>query len=160
MTVIIQIRLYWLEQLTEAGRAAVLPAVEAISKSSRYTRDYSRMKFFLGERESLLVAIRGSEVVGFCQVSHLKLKGYSSVYNVGVKDTARKLGVGRSIIQSVMAASPAKKIRLKCDVRNEEALAFYTKMGFVEVGRKTAKSGDQLVVLELNGTSVCPADGG
>ena len=102
---------------------------------------------------TFLIAEIESEVVGY---SHLKL-AHAPKAIVGHKPLeiarfyARKAWIGKGVGAQLMARSLQEAGAMGCDVvwlgvweKNLRAIAFYTKWGFVEVGRQTFQLGDDL----------------
>ncbi len=83
----------------------------------------------------ILVALQDEEVVGYCIA--YQILDEAEIARIAVKDTFRKQGVGRSLLDAVLAESRAKGgRRVLLDVResNLTARTFYRNYGFCEDG--------------------------
>jgi len=106
----------------------------AISKESRYTRDFSHIMFSgpaAYEKEWVLVARRWRGVpLGFCCLRHCKNKPHTSLYYVAVREGFRGQGVGEKLLAEALRRSPHGRLNLRCHKENAAALAFYRRLRF------------------------------
>lgn len=75
----------------------------------------------------------------------------AEVYNIVVEERARRQGLGRKILQKLLAharAAGVRQIFLEVNARNDAALALYASCGFTcsRVRKNYYKSGDALVL--------------
>lgn len=94
---------------------------------------FSKRKAELRDKSDLgiYVAREGSENLGFCVVSMIATIG--EVDSLYVKSERRAAGVGRLLISAGMAWLSDRKpetIRLSVGEGNEDAIAYYEKLGF------------------------------
>lgn len=122
-------------QATHALHASIV----AVSKTTRWTRDFTNQMFSSPERyaEGTVYAACVSDgglhgpVVGFACVRHLKRRPETNVYFVGVAPEWRSLGVGEQLLRRIAADSPHKNVILKVAQDNTHARSFYERMGFI-----------------------------
>jgi ribosomal protein S18 acetylase RimI-like enzyme len=94
------------------------------------------------------VAVRGSEVVGWCDILPMTREGFThgGVLGMGVRKDVRRQGIGkRLIVQTLEAAKERGLERVELDVyaSNQPAIRLYEKVGFaVEGVRKRARKLD------------------
>ena len=81
-------------------------------------------------------------------------RGADGIYvdRIVVAESARGLGLGATLYSSVFAAAGAEgRAEVTCEVNleppNPGSLAFHARLGFVEVGRQSTKSGSVVVSL-------------
>lgn len=83
------------------------------------------------EREEMLVAIEGSEVIGFVDY-HRRRDGQLTLYHIAVEPGARRRGVGRALLDALHAEARrtnCSRITLKCP-SDLPANQFYRCYGF------------------------------
>jgi ribosomal protein S18 acetylase RimI-like enzyme len=81
--------------------------------------------------EDVFVALAsGGEVVGFLSL----WRPDPFVHFLHVASDWRRRGVGRALLAHALATLPAGPVDLKCLPDNRAALAFYRRLGWVEVG--------------------------
>ena len=152
------------EPFSEEGMALVLrpmesrdlPQVMEIEVAS-FSEPWSRRDF---EREMLLwrasdltVAVSGENVLGYT-VSWCTDDGVHMA-NVAVREGCRERGIGRALIENVIALAErrgASKISLEGRESNAEARSLYEALGFHAVGVKRnyyKKEGEDAVVMKL-----------
>jgi ribosomal protein S18 acetylase RimI-like enzyme len=66
----------------------------------------------------------------------VKLNGNSSLYNIAVAEDHKKKGYGKFLISLLPG-----EIELKTDRDNIESNSFYSRLGFICMGKKITKSG-------------------
>jgi ribosomal protein S18 acetylase RimI-like enzyme len=89
----------------------------------------------------LFVALDGERVVGWCEIRREALPGreHSGSLGVGVRAAYRRLGLGRRLMDIAIATAWQRGIaRIELWVRSPNAVAIglYTRLGFVEEGRR------------------------
>jgi ribosomal protein S18 acetylase RimI-like enzyme len=87
------------------------------------------------------VAVKGDEVVGWCDVTPNRREGFrhSGVLGMGLLAGFRGRGLGRKLLgETIAAAHAAGLTRLELEVlaSNEAAVALYERSGFTHEGRK------------------------
>lgn len=96
--------------------------------------------------EKLLVAeTSGSDIAGFISVwepDHF-------IHHLHVAANQQGRGIGQALLNA-LPGRPSQPYRLKCLRRNEGALAFYLRQGFVKIGTGVAEDGEY-VLLEWPG---------
>ncbi|QKR98566.1 GNAT family acetyltransferase [Sphingomonas sp. CL5.1] len=86
-----------------------------------------------GPASTILVARREGAVTGSVMVGHDGHRGW--VYYLAVAPDARRTGLGRALMQAAEAwlrERGAPKLQLMVRAGNEEVLAFYRALGFVD----------------------------
>ena len=76
------------------------------------------------KKESLIVAVQGDKVLGFCNYNKRKKDGVNVIYEVCTDKKYRGNGIGRALLNSI-----ERPIVLKCPVDNESN-EFYKHYGF------------------------------
>ncbi len=89
------------------------------------------------------VAVRGDEVVGWCDVTPNRFEGYrhSGVLGMGLLAGFRGGGLGRRLLRETIDAAGAggiSRIELAVLASNASAVALYERFGFVHEGRRRA----------------------
>ncbi|MBN8849746.1 MULTISPECIES: GNAT family acetyltransferase [unclassified Sphingomonas] len=95
------------------------------------TRDIARA--LAGPASTILVARRDGAVAGSVMAGHDGHRGW--VYYLAVAPDARRAGLGRALMDAAEAwlrERGAPKLQLMVRTGNEEALAFYRALGFVD----------------------------
>jgi ribosomal protein S18 acetylase RimI-like enzyme len=105
------------------------------------------------------LALRGKEVVGWCDISPMRFEGFTHCgrLGMGVRKDFRRLGIGTRLIERTISEAKEKgleRIELEVLASNTLAIKLYEKMGFVVEGvkKKTRKLGgayDDLVEMAL-----------
>lgn len=83
------------------------------------------------ERQEMLVAIKGEEVIGFVDY-HRRRDGQITLYHIAVEAGARRQGVGRALLDALQAEArrtDSARIALKCPA-DLPANHFYGRYGF------------------------------
>ena len=95
-----------------------------------------------------LVALRGDEVVGWCDISPMSLEGFTHCgrLGMGVHKDLRRRGIGQRLVDQAIAKAKQQEIeRIELEVfaSNVPAIHLYTKVGFeVEGVKKNARKLD------------------
>ena len=105
------------------------------------------------------VALSGKDVVGWCDISPMRLEGFThcGTLGMGVREDFRRLGIGTRLLeQSIGEARELglERIELEVFATNTAAIKLYEKAGFVvegvkKNGRKLDGEYDDLVVMAL-----------
>lgn len=80
-----------------------------------------------------VIAETGGSLAGFA-IGYLPRPGLGSVLTLDVDPGKRRHGVGRVLLEDLLArlkAAGARRVRLEVDVRNASAISFYASLGFV-----------------------------
>ena len=92
----------------------------------------------LGNPLSLwLVALDGQQVVGY--VGSQSVMGEADMMNIAVSSQYRRMGIAQSLVERLVLALRGKNVSsLTLEVRasNEPAKALYSKLGFLQIGRR------------------------
>ncbi len=94
------------------------------------------------------VAVSGSEVIGWCDISPLELEGFRhrGRLGMGVHKSYRRLGIGQRLMARAIEKAREKgleRIELAVFASNTPAIKLYEKMGFVTEGvKKSARKID------------------
>jgi ribosomal protein S18 acetylase RimI-like enzyme len=116
------------------------PAICAIAKQSKYTRDFTSHRFFRANIEVdyyngfVGVAKFGKVIAGFVYVKHLKRKPMSVIHYMGVETSFRKQRVGEQLLTWALGQSPHHLVELSCEDANEAAAKFYESVGLEAIG--------------------------
>ena len=84
-----------------------------------------------------LVAIEDDQLVGY--VGSQTVLGWTDMMNLAVSPEYRRQGIGEELVKQLMSRLRSKEAsRLTLEVRasNDPAITLYSKLGFVEVGRR------------------------
>lgn len=114
----------------------------AFATSDRWQEEYRQFVRGLMWRDDALavVAVEGEQVVGYAvgRISMLpgffarRRRGY--IHDVVVRRDRRRRGIGRRLVDALcqwMAEAGASSVELAVASRNEEAVAFWERLGFV-----------------------------
>lgn len=96
--------------------------------------------------ETIFVAEDEGAIVGF--ISVWEQDPIPFIHHLFVARNHQRKGIGGLLIQSLLSRLPPP-YRLKCVAKNKDALAFYRKQGWIEIGEGVGEDGDYLL-LELN----------
>jgi ribosomal protein S18 acetylase RimI-like enzyme len=106
-----------------------------------------------------LVALRGDEVVGWCDVSPMTREGFThcGTLGMGVRKDFRRLGIGRRLLEQTIDEAGAiglERVELEVFASNTPAIRLYDQAGFVvegvkKRGRKLDGEHDDLVQMAL-----------
>lgn len=116
---------------------------EAFRPSRHWQEEYQRfIRDLLGREDAhAVVAVEGGRVIGYGvgRISMLpafferRRRGY--LHDVVVREPYRRRGVGRSLVETLLAwmqECDAPTVELTVAVLNEEAVAFWTRLGFAQ----------------------------
>lgn len=83
-----------------------------------------------------LVAMDEDKLAGY--IGSQSVLGESDMMNLAVEPAYRRQGIGRQLVESLIAALAAENHCLTLEVRasNEPAIRLYETMGFLQVGRR------------------------
>jgi ribosomal protein S18 acetylase RimI-like enzyme len=105
------------------------------------------------------VALSGEEVIGWCDISLMRLEGFIHCgrLGMGVCDGYRRLGIGTRLFEQTIRKTKEKgleRVELEVLASNIPAIRLYEKAGFVVEGvkkkaRKLDGAYDDLVVMAL-----------
>lgn len=87
-----------------------------------------------------------SGLLGFTCVRHKVRQPETSLYFIGVHPNCKHTGIGTRLLEDLKLQCPNKKIILNVMKGNNEALRFYEKHGFVQVGESLGGKGIQLTL--------------
>ena len=87
------------------------------------------------------VALAGSKVVGWCDVTRKPIEGFrhSGVLGMGLLQAYRRRGLGSALLRAVLAEAQLQglnRIELEVYTSNQPAIALYQRFGFVREGIK------------------------
>lgn len=124
----------------EADHAPLL----VIAKQSRYTKDFSNQVMFSSpaayEKGWILRADQEgtawTKPLGFACVRHKTRVPQTVLYFIGVAKEAKRLGVGRALLEEILRTSPHEELVLNVMRENNEARAFYQRLGFEPTGAR------------------------
>src|SRR5262245_21877938 len=142
-----------LEQLPPDGLAELVAESEAAGL--RFVRRlveewHSGYNRFAGPGEALFAAARGDRVVGVCGLNvdpYTPGPGVGRVRHLYVLAAFRRQGVGRRLVQAVVALAPDHFHLLRLRTGSASAARFYEALGF----RACSEAADSTHVLELAG---------
>lgn len=105
------------------------------------------------------VALNGEEVIGWCDISPMKLEGFTHCgsLGMGIHQDFRGMGIGTKLIERTIGKAKEKgleRIELEVFASNIPAIKLYEKIGFVVEGvkkkaRKLDDAYDDLVEMAL-----------
>ncbi len=98
------------------------------------------------EGETIFLAEDNQQIIGFISVWEHDSPAF--LHHLFISKPHQRQGIGRLLIQSLFSYIPLP-YRLKCIVKNENALAFYLKNGWSIAGKGISEDGDYLL-LELS----------
>jgi [ribosomal protein S18]-alanine N-acetyltransferase len=90
-----------------------------------------------GETRTLVVAVSGSDLVGYAIL--LTLAEVADVQRVGVARDAQRQGLGSMLMEALVSRATGlgcERMLLEVDAHNSPAIAFYHRLGFVEIARR------------------------
>lgn len=106
-----------------------------------------------------LVALRGNDVVGWCDISPMKHEGFThcGTLGMGVRKDFRRLGIGTRLLEQTIGEAKKlglERIELEVFASNTAAIRLYEKAGFLVEGvkkkaRKLDGEHDDLVEMAL-----------
>lgn len=92
------------------------------------------------EGERILVAVCDEEIVGFISV----WMEDPFIHHLYVAPAFQGKGVGKALLSAIFKETIAP-LQLKCLLRNDKAIAFYKRNGFIEKQRVASESGDYIL---------------
>ncbi len=90
-----------------------------------------------GDTRSLVVAASGTDLFGYAIL--LTVAEVADVQRIGVAKAAQRRGLGSQLMEALAAqaiASGCERMLLEVDAHNGSAIAFYRRLGFVEIARR------------------------
>jgi ribosomal protein S18 acetylase RimI-like enzyme len=132
-----------------------LYGVEKVNEIVASWHSAERVKANIGKRDGeFLVADDGRMLggIGFAAMSPTMTKT-AVLHQLYVRPTCQNLGIGRDIFAELETCFPdAEIMRLEVEPKNQRAISFYTRLGFIEVDRTKncggADSGIEAVIME------------
>ncbi|AJJ65092.1 GNAT family N-acetyltransferase [Yersinia aldovae] len=91
--------------------------------------------------ESILVAIDGDQHLGFASI----FMAESFLHNLFVEPTAQHHGTGKALLRAAQTLFTSHGA-LKCLEKNQRALGFYQKQGWVAIATGTSNDGDYILM--------------
>jgi GNAT superfamily N-acetyltransferase len=91
--------------------------------------------------DTVYLAVEDGKLLGFIGV----YEPDNFIHHLFTAEDAQGIGVGTRLLTMLSELNGRPQI-LKCMVKNEKALQFYLRKGFVEVGKGTGSVGDYLVL--------------
>jgi ribosomal-protein-alanine N-acetyltransferase len=131
----------------EAGRREDLAAVlllERLTSPHPWTEAHCAAALEGGEGAERTLVLRAPldpqiGIVGFCVLAVISAAGEAEVRNVAVHPASRRLGLARLLIETAVGltgAAGARSAFLEVREGNAAARALYSRLGFVETGRR------------------------
>jgi len=105
-------------------------------------------------RDSTVVEMNG-EVTGFANFYQWEQRGYCSIGNVVISQSARGLGACRYLMQVMIALASenyqTKEVRIACFNENTAALLLYRSLGFLpfDVEQRKDKQGKRVALIHM-----------
>lgn len=103
--------------------------------TARYPLTLAQLVQAVAKRAAPTVVEEAGQVVAFADLYRLKHGNYSNIGNVMVAPEARGRGVGRYLIEQMIAIARttyrARRIRVSCFNHNTAGMLLYAKLGFV-----------------------------
>lgn len=93
------------------------------------------------EGERVFVAEEGGELVGFISVWEKD----AFIHHLFVSPRFQRRGIGTMLVKSLYSWLPLP-YTLKCDAKNEQALAFYQTTGWQETGKGCGEHGEYILL--------------
>ena len=116
-------------------------AREAADLFQQYREELGFVNEAQCREKDLYVERRDGDVVGAALVNHCVRKPQTTLYDIAVAKTHRRVGIAELLIETVVQESPHEKIIAKCPV-DLDANAFYESTGWnkqnVEDGKNRA----------------------
>jgi len=123
-----------------------------VARTSPYTSGFGNRLYSGPENYAkgwIVVAKDGRKTVGGASIRHATRKPQTTVYDIFTAPAEKRSGVARKMLEFILLESPWDRVVLNVDIRNEEALDFYERVGFIESGGGNWKSGQEYVTLEV-----------
>lgn len=122
-----------IRRMTEADLDQVT-ALEQVIFSDPWTRADFEAEV-AAEGHCYLVAEEAGEVLGYC--GYWGVAGEGQIFNVAVRPESRGLGIGRQMMEALMAQGRKEgltEFTLEVRIGNEAAIRLYHSLGFEDVG--------------------------
>ena len=120
-----------------------IDAIKAIADANRDALGFlpaAKVKEAVNRHQTLVAFIEG-EMVGFVIYRHRKRDKQTTLYDICVKRTWRKKGVGKALLTTLQTECTQKErafLQLKCPI-SLSANQFYERFGFEKVGVDAGK---------------------
>jgi ribosomal-protein-alanine N-acetyltransferase len=91
-----------------------------------------------GETRTVVVAVSGSDLVGYAIL--LTLAEVADVQRIGVAREAQRRGLGSMLMEALTLHATGlgcERMLLEVDAHNSPSIAFYHRLGFVEIARRS-----------------------
>lgn len=126
---------------TKADHAAIL----LVAKQSKYTKDYSNSVMFSSdaayEKGWIRVVEEDGKIVSFTCVREKVRQPEVVLYFIGIDGTVKRKGHGKALIEDIMQRTKHRRLALNVSKDNEEARAFYERLGFTVVRESLGGTG-------------------
>jgi ribosomal-protein-alanine N-acetyltransferase len=103
-----------------------------------WSRDVMTAEFAAaGKTRQVLVAVAGRELSGYAIL--LTIPEVADLQRIGVARAARRQGVGSRLMEVLTdhaVGSGCERMLLEVNAYNESAIAFYSRLGFLEIARR------------------------
>lgn len=115
----------------------------------------AQLRQAIGQRSDPTVVERAGAVVAFANFYRWETGGSCTIGNVIVSPTARGCGVGRSLIEQMVALAAAKhrasEVRVSCFNSNIGGLLLYEKLGFqpYALEERPGRQGERVALIHL-----------
>ncbi|YP_009966446.1 acetyltransferase [Pseudomonas phage vB_PaeS_PAO1_Ab19] len=120
-------------------------AILQVAKQSKYTKDFSNQVMFSSpaayEKGWICVAELDGEIRGFYCIREKVRSPETVLYFIGVDQEAKGRGLGKQLIEHIMASTRHRRLALNVNKQNEEAQAFYQRLGFQVAGESLGGQG-------------------
>ena len=141
---------YQLEALNEAHFERLHHVFDAICRERRFLafteagpkeQTFEYYRNIVSGGHAHLVAVRGNQVLGWCDVLPLigQMRKHVGTLGMGVSVEERGRGVGKALIQAAIATATERglsRIELTVHCENSAAQALYRSVGFVHEGMR------------------------
>ena len=116
-----------------------------VAKQSKYTKDFSNQVMFSSEaayQKGWIQVIEQEGVIrGFYCIREKVRAPETVLYFIGVDQEAKGHGLGKRLIEHIMANTRHRRLALNVNKQNEEARAFYERLGFTVAGESLGGEG-------------------
>lgn len=120
-------------------------AIFRVAKQSKYTKDFSNRVMFSSdaayEKGWIRVVEKDGKIVAFTCVREKVRQPEVVLYFIGIDPSAKRSGVGKALIEDIMHRTKHRRLALNVAKDNEEARAFYERLGFTVAGESLGGSG-------------------
>ncbi|HRP64073.1 MAG TPA: N-acetyltransferase [Phycisphaerales bacterium] len=149
-----------LERATAAGIHAVQMAAYAQEALLLGVQDFPPLRVTVRDiqssQEQLTVALHRQTIIGAIGVEPPSIAHWSGqkldtfhISSLAVLPEYQRQGIGRRLVQAIIAAHGAQRITVSTDARNAPALVLYRRLDFIECQRRTVIAGDDAYDLIL-----------